>query len=191
MWLSGVWRSRSLDWIYCLTCCNETVQKVPIFHRDDTKVLRLPITNIEKILYFCFLKKDTGGPLPSTSIWWEMALAPSKSLCQVFLLEQPLFECTRDLLHNKTIGWLHFMGGLKSQNVWSLVYTKTGWNSSLLLLPPHISIMPHTSGLYCSPSIQISHKTGTSKSLAGSLDDGVCFSTAFVKLMITILFTNN
>ena len=38
-----------------------------------------------------------------------MALSPGINLSHTFFVEQLLFECTRDLLCNKTVEWLHFM----------------------------------------------------------------------------------
>ena len=192
MWLSGVCRRGYLDWIYSLTFLQPTrVPKIPIFHRDGAKVFRLFRWNIEKILYCFFIIKASGGALLSTSVWMGSSPSLGINLNHLFLLEQHLFECTRDLLHNYWMtplhGWPQIIKRLKPclHKDWMELITSSSAS------PGHISTMSHTSGIYCSPSIQTSHKTGPSKSLAGSLDDGICFSIAFVKLMITILFTNN
>ena len=69
-------------------------------------------SNIEKILY-CFLTKASGGALLSTSIWMGNGPYPRQKFCPIFFLEQPFYQCIRDLLCNKTVEWLHFMSGLK------------------------------------------------------------------------------
>ena len=61
--------------------------------------------NILKIQYFLF-KKPLEVPI-FLSHGWEVA--PGINLSHSFLLEQLLFECTRDLLCNKTVEWVHFM----------------------------------------------------------------------------------
>ena len=89
-------------------------------------------------MLYCFLKKALGGALLSTSIWMRNGLSSGKNLYQVFLLEQSLIECTRELLSagllNNPISWAasnHKMSeALSSQ--------KTKWSSSLPLLPPQV-----------------------------------------------------
>ena len=99
MWLSGVCRRGYLDWIYSLTFLQPTrVPKIPIFLRDGAKVFRLFRWNIEKILYCFFIIKASGGALLSTSVWMGSSPSLGINLNHLFLLEQHLFECTRDLL---------------------------------------------------------------------------------------------
>ena len=180
MWLSGVWRRGYLDWIYSLTFLQSTrVPKIPIFHRDGAKVLRLFRWNIEKILYCFFRKKPQEVPFSPLLCGWEVALSLCINLNHTFLLEQSLFECTRDLLFPTKL--LNYSSSIASSNhkiSEALSTQKTGWSSSLPLLPPQVlpcyqvtSAECHIPGLYCSPSTQTPHKTTPHRSSASSLDE--------------------
>ena len=173
MWLSGVWSRGYLDWIYSLTFLQPTrVPKMPIFHRDGAKVFRLFGWNTEKILYCFFIKKASGGALLFTSVWRE-------NLNHMFLLKQPLFECTRDLLFpTRLLNDSSSCAPSNHKTSEALSTQKTGWSSSLPLLPPQVlpcyqvtSAERHTPGLYCSPSIKTPHKTRPHRSSASSLDE--------------------
>ena len=137
--------------------------KIHISHRDDAKVLRLSSSNTEKILH-CFLKKPQEQPF---SPFPYGCLPQAKNLCQVFLLEQSSLNipesCFSARLLNDPISWAASNHKISE----ALSSQKTGWSSSFLFCLPrsfhqssHISRMSHTSGLYCSPSIQTAHKTG-------------------------------
>ena len=54
-------------------------------------------------------QKPLEVPISLRSYGWEVALSPGINLSHTFFVEQLLFECTRDLLCNKTVEWLHFM----------------------------------------------------------------------------------
>ena len=179
MWLSGVCRRGYLDWIYSLTFLQPTrVPKIPIFHRDGAKVFRLFRWNIEKILYCFFIIKASGGALLSTSVWMGSSPSLGINLNHLFLLEQHLFECTRDLLFPTKL--LNYSSSIASSNhkiSEALSTQKTGWSSSFPLLPPQVLLCCHVTsaerhipGLYCSPSIQTPHKTTPHRSSASSLD---------------------
>ena len=180
MWLSGVCRRGYLDWIYSLTFLQPTrVPKIPIFHRDGAKVFRLFRWNIEKILYCFFIIKASGGALLSTSVWMGSSPSLGINLNHLFLLEQHLFECTRDLLFpTKLLNDSSSCAPSNHKTSEALSTQKTGWSSSLPLLP--LQVLPcyqvtsaecHIPGLYCSPSTQTPHKTTPHRSSASSLDE--------------------
>ena len=180
MWLSGVWRRGYLDWIYSLTLLQPTrVPKLPIFHRDGAKVFRFFRWKIEKILFCFFIKKASGSALLSTSVWMGSSPSLDINLNHMFLLEQPLFECTRDLLFpTRLLNDSSSCAPSNHKTSEALSTQKTGWTSSLSLLPPQVlpcyqvtSAEHHTPGLYCPPSIQTPHKTTPHRSSASSLDE--------------------
>ena len=95
-----------------------------------------------------------------------MRSGPSINLSHRFLLEQLLFECTRDLLCNKTVEWLHFMvlscvwlfvtpGTVAYQAPLSIEFSRQDYQSGLPLPtlgdPPDIGTEPVS---LASPALQ-------------------------------------
>ena len=132
------------------------LQKIQILHRDGAKKFS---DSTGEILY-CFSKKASGGALLSTSVWMGSSPSLGINLNHLFLLEQHLFECTRDLLFpTKLLNDSISCAPSNHKTSEALSTQKTGWSSSLPLLPPQVllcyqvtSAECHTPGLYCSPS---------------------------------------
>ena len=95
-----------------------------------------------------------------------MRSGPGINLSHRFLLEQLLFECTRDLLCNKTVEWLHFMvlscvwlfvtpGTVAYQAPLSIEFSRQDYQSGLPLPtlgdPPDIGTEPVS---LASPALQ-------------------------------------
>ena len=120
-------------------------------------------------------QKELISPLPCE---WEIALAPRKNSVKYSFWNNPSLNepktCFATRLLNDSISWV--ASNYKTSE--ALSTQKTGWSSSLPLLPPQVlpcyqvtSAECHIPGLYCSPSTQTPHKTTPHRSSASSLDE--------------------
>ena len=145
------------------------MQKVQIFHNDSAEVFRLSRSNIEKILY-CFLTKTSGGALPR------------QKFCQIFFWNNASINVPETCFATRRWmtpfhEWLQTIKRLKPclhrrlDGVLPPSFSSASPGPTILL--SHIGEW-HTSGLYCSPSIQTPHQTRPHRSLAASLDEWKC-----------------
>ena len=110
---------------------------------------------------------------------WESSPSLGINLNHMFLLEQPLFECTRDLLFPRLLNDSSSRAPSNHKTSEALSTQKTGWSSSLPLLPPQVLPSYQVTSTECHihlnstalHPIQTPHKTRPHRISAGSPDE--------------------
>ena len=138
--------------MYCLTCFSLLAAKspnIPQWWCQSSQTLQIKYWEI----LYCFLTKASGGDLLSTSIWMGNCPSPGKNSVKYSLWNNLSLNvpetCFATRLLNDSISWVasnHKMSGALSTQ-------KTGWSSSLPLLPPQV---PSSYSV-----IQVEHHTHT------------------------------
>ena len=123
--------------MYCLTCFSLLAAKspnIPQWWCQSSQTLQIKYWEI----LYCFLTKASGGDLLSTSIWMGNCPSPGKNSVKYSLWNNLSLNvpetCFATRLLNDSISWVasnHKMSGALSTQ-------KTGWSSSLPLLPPQV-----------------------------------------------------
>ena len=166
--------------MYCLTCFSLLAAKspnIPQWWCQSSQTLQIKYWEI----LYCFLTKASGGDLLSTSIWMGNCPSPGKNSVKYSLWNNLSLNvpetCFATRLLNDSISWVasnHKMSGALSTQ-------KTGWSSSLPLLPPQV--LPFYSVIQVNvthiwtlllPSIQTPCQTQPHRRLAASLDEWKC-----------------